>query len=186
MKKHSISILLLTLLMSSIFLQFDLSSSYAADDWPMFRRDLNNSGYSLTTPATSNNVLWKFDTGSTIGASPTIVDGKVYIPSNSGSIYCLDAKDGSQIWVASLTFRSIISSSIAVENNKLYFGSYNGYVYCLNADTRTVEWYYQTGDSIQSSPAVAEGRVYIGSWDGNSTVLTHYQDKKSGITLQVH
>ena len=36
----------------------------------------------------------------------------------------------------------------------------------VGAQTATLRWKYQTGDYIQSSPAVAaDGTVYVGSWD---------------------
>jgi outer membrane protein assembly factor BamB len=36
----------------------------------------------------------------------------------------------------------------------------------LNASTGTPIWHYATGDSVASSPAVADGRVFVGSLDG--------------------
>jgi PKD repeat protein len=38
-------------------------------------------------------------------------------------------------------------------------------VYCLNADTGAWIWDFTTGNFVGSSPAVANGKVYIGSWD---------------------
>ena len=75
----------------------------SADDWSMFRGDLSHTGTSSTAPATTNEVLWKLDTGVPLGSSAAVVDGKVYVASNDGSVYCLNAADGSQIWKASLT-----------------------------------------------------------------------------------
>jgi outer membrane protein assembly factor BamB len=38
-------------------------------------------------------------------------------------------------------------------------------VYCLNAETGVEIWNYTTGNSVYSSPAVVNGKVYIGSVD---------------------
>jgi outer membrane protein assembly factor BamB len=41
-----------------------------------------------------------------------------------------------------------------------------GSVYALNARTGAKLWSYATGKPVQSSPAVANGVVYVGSEDG--------------------
>jgi hypothetical protein len=40
-------------------------------------------------------------------------------------------------------------------------------VYCLDADTGAYIWSYIIGESVYSSPAVADGKVYIGSYNKN-------------------
>src|ERR1039458_376290 len=97
MRKKIFSILCLTFLLAPLFLQTSVVAA-SSDDWSMFRGDLSHTGYSSTAPATSNNLLWKLDTGTPVGSSAAVVDGKVYVASNDGSIYCLNAADGSQIW----------------------------------------------------------------------------------------
>jgi outer membrane protein assembly factor BamB len=39
--------------------------------------------------------------------------------------------------------------------------------YALNAQTGDLIWKYQTGGLIYSSPAVADGVLYVGSYDHN-------------------
>ena len=45
-------------------------------------------------------------------------------------------------------------------------GSPDNKVYALNARTGAKLWSYTTGGEVWSSPAVANGVVYIGSYDG--------------------
>lgn len=50
----------------------------------------------------------------------------------------------------------------------VYAGSDDYNVYALNASTGALLWLYPTGSTIDiSSPAVANGIVYVGSGDGN-------------------
>jgi len=49
----------------------------------------------------------------------------------------------------------------------VYVGSFDTNVYALNAETGTKLWSYTTGSVVFSSPAVANGVVYVGSDDGN-------------------
>ncbi len=46
----------------------------------------------------SGKPLWTFFTEAAIRLSPTVYDGKVYIGSDDGYVYCLKAEDGSLIW----------------------------------------------------------------------------------------
>jgi len=39
-------------------------------------------------------------------------------------------------------------------------------LYCVDANSGNLIWKYQTGDWVHSSPAVANGRVFVGSHDG--------------------
>src|SRR5260370_33893704 len=63
-------------------------------------------------------------------------------------------------------FRSY--SSLTVAKGIVYSGAYTGVapnVYALNATTGAILWSYTTGNAIESSPAVVNGVVYIGSFD---------------------
>ena len=137
------------LLLSSASIANAISSS---DDWPMFHHDLTHTGYSTSTPtATNATLLWNYTTNSVVGASPAIVDGRLYIGSDGGIAYCLNASDGSEIWnfTVATTSRGFqgeagpaISSSMAVANGYVYFGCYDRNVYCLNALTGEKVWNY--------------------------------------------
>jgi outer membrane protein assembly factor BamB len=57
----------------------------------------------------------------------------------------------------------------------VYFGSVDGNVYALNAGTGALLWMHNTGWQLDSSPAVANGVVFIGGADtSSSTELTLY------------
>ena len=142
-----------------------------ADWWPMFRHDLNHSGYSTSDAPDTNNTLWNYSPGSYIylTSSPAVADGKVYIGLSDYNVYCLDAYDGSKIWNYTTGHR--VYSSPVVADGKVYIGSYDHNVYCLDAYDGSKIWNYTTGDLIYSSPVVADGKVYIGSLDNKTYCL---------------
>ena len=145
-------------------------ASTSEDNWSMFHHDLSHTGYStVTSTATSSNLLWNYSTKGVIWASPTIGDGLVYIPSDDGNVYCLNASSGDKIWNTTIVAgrRGTIGSSVALADGYIYFGGYDHNVYCLSASTGEKIWNYTTGDTVESCPAVAGGEVYVGSWDGN-------------------
>jgi outer membrane protein assembly factor BamB len=89
------------------------SSSDDTDWWPMFRHDLEHSGYSTSKAPDTNNVLWNYTTGYWVYSSPAVADGKVYIGSADYNVYCLDADTGVYIWNLRLhTARSMLAQQM--------------------------------------------------------------------------
>ena len=151
-------------------------SGGGTDWWPMFRHDLQHSGYSTSDAPETNNVRWTYTTDNDGFSSPAISDGKVYIGSDDDHVYCLDADDRTMIW--SCKTGDDAFSSPAVSDGNVYIGSRDDNVYCLDADDITMKWSYLTGDNVASSPAVSDGRVYVGSDDQNVYCLNTYNGKK--------
>lgn len=75
------------------------------------------------------NLLWKYKTGSGVFSSPAVVDGRVYVGSNDGYIYCLSADSGDLIW--KYETGSYVPSSPTVSGGRVYVGSDDNYIYCL-------------------------------------------------------
>src|SRR6202171_1885733 len=72
-------------------------------DWPMYGRNLRHTfsnPKSRINPknASSLKLAWSFKTGDAVSASPTVVNGVVYVGSWDGYFYALDADTGSLIW----------------------------------------------------------------------------------------
>ena len=112
----------------------------------------------------SGELIWKYDQFASVYSSPAIANSRVYVGSDNGYLYCLNANTGELIWKYGTNGE--IRSSPAVAKNRVYVGSYDDYIYCLNADTGELIWKYRTRDSVYSSPAVAKNRLYVGSNDG--------------------
>jgi parallel beta-helix repeat protein len=140
--------------------------------WPMFRGDLEHSGYTESPGPVTNQLLWNFSGCGEIDSSPAVTNGRVYFGSADHQIYCLDATTGIEIW--NYTTGSLVLSSPAVAYGKVYVGSDDGAMYCLDALTGIQVWNYTTLGGITSSPAVTEGEVYFGSADGHVYCLSAY------------
>jgi outer membrane protein assembly factor BamB len=149
------------LMLSAVNTPAKTHATSETDWWPMFHHDPAHTGYSTSTAPNTNNTLWSYKTVSAVYSSPAVVDGKVYIGSSDGYIYCLDADTGSKIW--SYKTGDYVPSSPAVASGKVYVGSEDGYIYCLDADTGSEIWSYKTEGWVWSSPAIADGKVYVGS-----------------------
>ena len=161
-----VAVVLLVLLSASAFqLAFNVKLVRADNpsSWPMFGHDPAHSGYSSSTGPTTNQTLWSYKTGGWVECSPTVANGTVYVGSEDGKVYALNALTGALVRKYQTVFYGL-SSSPAIVNNILYVGA-GGDVYALNATTGALMWLYQTGGTVQSSPDVANGIVYVGSGD---------------------
>ena len=111
---------------------------------------------------------WRYTTGLNVFSSPAVANGVVYVGSEDGHLYALNAKTGAKLWSYATNF---VDSSPAVANGVVYFGSTDDNVYALNASTGAKLWSFATSDIVTSSPAVANGVVYVGSYDHNVYAL---------------
>ncbi len=98
------------------------------------------------------------------GSSPAVVNGVVYIGSQNGYVYALDAATGAKLW--SFSNPAYIVSSPAVINGVVYIGAASGALYAIDARTGAKLWSFLSGSYVFGSPAVVNGVVYFGSIDG--------------------
>ena len=172
-----------------------LCAAAACPAQSMFRGDAAHSGvYPGEGPRQFHRVKWKFATGGRVAASPVIEAGVVYVGSEDGSVYAIDAATGMQRWRRPTGGPA--SASPAVDHGLVYVGSSDGKFYALNATTGAPKWKFPTGgehrfeakglhgwqprtqtmsdpfDMYLSSPVVANGSVYFGSGDGNVYALS--------------
>jgi outer membrane protein assembly factor BamB len=74
----------------------DVFQVVSADGSVYFGSSADNKVYCLD--ATTGQIGWTALTGGPIRLAPTVVDGRVYVGSDDGYAYCLNAKDGSVVW----------------------------------------------------------------------------------------
>jgi len=159
------------------------------DWWPMFRHDVQHTGFS-SSQAIDDSIKWVCEDLFMIESSPAIVDGKIYFGNRNGTTYCLDSGTGEILWAtpAEQAETDIWSSSPAVVNGLVYIGNYySKTVYCYDASSGVEEWstYLGPGANIDSSPMVVDGYVYIGAHDGKLYKLKAETGEKS-ILYQVY
>jgi outer membrane protein assembly factor BamB len=156
-------------------------------DWPSWRNGPEHTGFNpFETVLSRSNVAgleldWSYSTGDGTGihGSPSVVDGVVYVGSDSNYVYALDASSGALRWKSATPpkYNLHVWSSPAVANGIVYigtsdYGSSGGGVYAFTADGGRPLWSALTGGAtVESSPAVANGVVYVGTNDGKLHAL---------------
>ncbi|MFQ6044569.1 MAG: PQQ-binding-like beta-propeller repeat protein, partial [Candidatus Poribacteria bacterium] len=128
--------------------------------------DNEPGGAAICFDAKSGKSLWRYETEDSVITAIALDSGEAYFGSRDGNLYCLDAKAGALKWKKDLHI-SIVSSPAVVKNG-VYFGCDDGRIYCLDRNDGSIKWSFDTdeqtgGCRIISSPAVANGRLYIGS-----------------------
>ena len=132
----------------------------------------------------TTDLLWQSDTPHG-DSSPAVYEGKVYAGTNDKSFFCFDAETGDEEWWYKPQGSTYMVSSPAIVDDPVYVGGMESfYVYCLDADPSDGEdeglpndgqvgdgfdliWIAETTAAVWSSPAVYDGKVYVGSFDHN-------------------
>lgn len=115
--------------------------------------------------AMTGHPIWARHLDGEIDIRPAVDGGKVFAGSYGGEVYAVSAASGAILWHATVGGH-IVGSSPVVRDNRVYIGGDgDGTVYALDERTGAVRWRFRTHGSVDSTPAVADGVVYIGSED---------------------
>jgi outer membrane protein assembly factor BamB len=148
-------------------------------NWPTYlgsaSRDGNGRGETSLSVSSAPHLarLWTYATGTDVSASPSIVNGVVYVGSWNGYEYALNASTGALLWKTFLGLDSFgghprgIASSATVLGGTVYVGGGNSSWYALNASTGSIRWNVTVGNTgvgyyNWASPLVADGYAYVG------------------------
>ncbi len=139
---------------------FDQDSVYIGD----------YSGYLYAVDRESGQMRWQTKLGGSIGASPVLYDGYIFIavefPTPDGRIYVLDSENAQVVYATDYLGNHPHSSvSLDPERGYMFVGANNGLFFCFDFVRRREVWRYQTGAEIKSTAAVVGDTVYITSWD---------------------
>jgi outer membrane protein assembly factor BamB len=117
------------------------------------------SGHLFAIDQQTGTEKWKFKSSMPIASLPAIADGVLYFVSSAGSLAALDIATGQPKWVFAAEYE-----------RKFEAKGLHGYP----SAAQTIP---DARDVFTSSPAVANGKVFFGSGDGNIYAV----DAKSGI-----
>ena len=113
----------------------------------------------------TGNEVWTQDINGWSTSTPAVHDGKIYIGSDDGKLYALNAGTGAYIW--NYQTEAQVWAAPAVADGKVFVGSLDHKFYALDEDDGSLIWSYYTGASrLIGSPAVACGKVYVGNENG--------------------
>jgi polyvinyl alcohol dehydrogenase (cytochrome) len=151
------------------------SSASAWNGWGADLRNTRSQSAAAAglTPAQISRLQlnWAFGfPGATALYSQTVYDGRLYVSSNAGYVYSLDAGSGCVHWAfrAQAAVRSSFTIGRLSRTNArlaVFFGDTRSTAYALDASTGAVIWKTLTDSHplarITGTPALNDGRVYV-------------------------
>jgi outer membrane protein assembly factor BamB len=129
---------------------------------------VGNTLYDLN--AQNGKEIWKGSTSFSGSSSAAVVDGMVYVASQSSVVYAFDAASGALKW--SYPTDGPIFSSPSFFDGMLLFGTDSQKLIALDAKTGQVKWRFDSDGGIFSSPAVEDGTAYVTTRAGKTFALS--------------
>jgi outer membrane protein assembly factor BamB len=116
--------------------------------------------------------LFNVASGAYTGASPALRDGSAFYGTFDNEVLMVSLQSRSIGWRYQHRERKFpYYSSAAVAPDRVVVGGRDKLVHALNASGKEV-WIFATQARVESSPAIAGGRVFVGSNDGRFYVLS--------------
>lgn len=178
----------------------------AKSDWRSAGQNNHNTHHAATERTVGpKNVgrlapKWTFTTAGDVSATPTVVNGTVYVPDWGGKLWAVDADSGKEVWSNTITSYDGITGDIsrtspAYWKGNLFIGTgtlmtpeaQSAYVISIDAKTGEKRWKTKVDDDpttvITSSPTVDNGIIYVGTSSKASTL--HDEPKFRGSVLAI-
>jgi len=124
--------------------------------------------------ALTGALLWSRALGARVRSTPSVADGRVFVGTDAGTVVALDADTGRIRWTSPASPPStsaVIRSSPAVDGGRVFVATaettpMDGDVVAFDEKTGAVDWRADyVADYSTSSPAIANGVLYVGSYD---------------------
>jgi polyvinyl alcohol dehydrogenase (cytochrome) len=178
-----------TMASTAAFCARDLDPPANPPVWSGWGADPRNTRFQTTSSAGLDRervknlrLKWAFGfagAAATFG-QPTSYAGRLFVGSEDGTVYALDAATGCIWWTfhASATVKTAIS--IGDQGQAAFFGDTNGYVYGLKASDGSIIWKVHPephpAARITGSPLLVAGRLYvpISSGEEGAAADPHY------------
>jgi outer membrane protein assembly factor BamB len=159
--------------------------------WPMFGRDgTRQAALQNAKVRPPYRRVWVAGGRSLIEFPPAIAYGHLYYADGGGRVYAVSTATGSRDWQYDARRGSAATPAVGPYAHGTVYAAFlnplgsrgkvaaDGAVVALAAGTGRVRWSAHVGAS-ETSPLLAEGRVFVGGWDGKVSAL----DAASGRRL---
>jgi len=116
-------------------------------------------------------LVWSRGMGRLIEFPAVVSDGFAYIGNSGATIHAVSMRSGEFAWVHATPGAPRMASSPAVDGNELVYHTMNGWVYVLDRVNGKLQWSWNAGSAIESSPIVRDGVDYFGTAAGELDAL---------------
>jgi outer membrane protein assembly factor BamB len=165
-----------------------------AEPWPTFGYDLQRTKVGPYKHRPPYKRLWRLDAHDSLEYPPSAAYGNVYIAQQKGLFFALNGKTGKPVFKTK-NFKRCAASAPTIANGVVYqsymdwvgdlgnpcpqdAGNPTGFLIAMNARTGREKWRFDA-QPVESSPLLRNGKLYVGSWDGNVYAIDAKTGKKA-------
>ncbi len=176
-------------------IQSQMTADIGPGAWTMSGRDLRNSRRAdVGFPPPNGEVVWQINIPEPLESEPVAQHSNVFVGSADG-VYKLSEHDGRirEGWDGATPGR--VTGAAAVVESFLFFGSADHTVNAWNSQNGDAWWTFRAEDTVEVSPVVSDGLVFISSGLGwlyaldaqNGAVIWQTQlDSEASATVAIH
>jgi outer membrane protein assembly factor BamB len=110
---------------------------------------------------TTDGKIWSYEDVGRSLSTVSIADGLLYLADDAGRVHCLDAETGKLYWVHDA--HGDIWGSTLVADGKVYVGTRRNFCVLAAGKEKRVLAEVRLGSQVRSTPAVADGVLYVAS-----------------------
>ena len=139
----------------------------------------NGTGKSVLALSTSRmDIRWSVPLTGGVYASPSVTpDGRIYVGTTDGKVYCLDATNrGRILWekrLEAVATPDVRAAATVTSNGIVFVGTLRGTLYALDAKTGTILWKYRLPTdnvrpaAIRTPLTIVDGKAFLVTDDGS-------------------
>ena len=116
-------------------------------------------------------VVWSRGLGGLIEFPAVVNEGFAYVGNARAAIHAISMRSGKFAWVHRTPGSPLMASSPAVLGDQIVYHTMSGRVYVLDRSNGHLEWSWDAGSAIESSPIVVHGIDYFGDAGGQMYAL---------------
>jgi outer membrane protein assembly factor BamB len=145
--------------------------SGSACGWSSFRSDPMNTGSAPFDTGDNIGLLWEHKAGSAVTTSIVADSGRVIYGTKDGYVECIDASNGTLIWSNNTGDR--LTSTPCIDGDLVIYCNIDGRIGALRTEDGEAVWANEPlGAEVHSSPKVANGRIYVGTYGSEFLCLS--------------
>ena len=132
--------------------------------WLLFRGNPQQDGFLPTSIKVPFEIQWKISLKDSIEGTAVVHDGKVFFGCMDEKVYCLDCKDGKEIWKYK---GGSFKAPPSIQDDVIYIGDIDGTLHAIDLDTGLKKWVFATNGEISGGANFFKKNILFGSQDEN-------------------
>jgi outer membrane protein assembly factor BamB len=121
-----------------------------ATGWATYHGNFALDGVADAALPDAPEKLWKVKVEGRVDSTPVAADGRIYVASTKGGLYCFDFA-GKELWKSSIA-PDVFTSPPIVTDGLLILGTGKGVLRAYDVAGGQEKWSYDVGGSVQGSP----------------------------------